>query len=194
MRQSAAVFTCSRTTRVAILALVLIADGLLSAGATQEAVGVRVEKSRSTTAAPPCPPGSTRTGACDPQPSQTTIRVEKEIVTEIAVRSSKSTQCAAAVALQYTQRNTIARVEGVLENPDCAASRGDYVVAVRVRDETGESKTLEFIEAWRRDDDQPVKFSADYEIGSNVDLTTVGVRRLHCSCVRAEGNEADAED
>jgi hypothetical protein len=48
-------------------------------------------------------------------------------------------------------------------------------------------KTLEFVESWRRDDDQPVKFSADYEIGENVDLVRARSRQLRCTCADTPG-------
>lgn len=54
----------------------------------------------------------------------------------------------ATIAIVYTQRVTIARVEGTIQNPDCAASSGSYVLAVNTRDESGELKTSEDGDCW----------------------------------------------
>ena len=55
-------------------------------------------------------------------------------------------------------------------------------LTVSVRDENRELKTLEFVEAWQRKDDQPVKFNVSYPIGDNVDLVSVRARQLRCTC------------
>ncbi|HZF30578.1 MAG TPA: hypothetical protein VE907_15790, partial [Gammaproteobacteria bacterium] len=78
--------------------------------------------------------------------------------------------------------NTLARLEGTIENRTCAASTGEYSVGLRVRDAGGEIKTLEFRETWRRADDQPLTIKSDYPIGENVDLVSVRTRSLHCEC------------
>jgi hypothetical protein len=85
--------------------------------------------------------------------------------------------------LEYSQWGTIARVQGTLNNETCAASAGQYEIAVRVKDENGEMRTLEFSETWQRNDDQPVTFTADYPIGENVELIRLNSRWLSCTCV-----------
>lgn len=91
-------------------------------------------------------------------------------------------QCEASMVLDYVQIGTSASVEGVIENEDCGASGGEYTIQARVRDETGETKTLDFPESWQRDDDQPVSFSAEYPIGTNVELVRIRSRGLRCEC------------
>ena len=90
--------------------------------------------------------------------------------------------CQATVRIEYLQFDTIAKVAGVIENEDCAASSGEYTIQARIRDKSGETKTLEFPESWQRDDDQPVKFSAEYPIGENVELLRVRSSGLRCEC------------
>jgi len=70
----------------------------------------------------------------------------------------------------------------VIDNKDCAASSGEYKLLVRVRDETGEVKTLDFVGSWQRNDDEPVKFGGDYAIGNNVDVVNVRVVQARCTC------------
>ncbi len=94
--------------------------------------------------------------------------------------------CGAGVALEYEQRDAIARVEGQLENESCAASSGKYVIAIRTRNDAGELQTVEFTEAWQRDDNEPVAFSKDYEIGNNVDLVRVSAIRVSCRCTEPQ--------
>jgi hypothetical protein len=48
---------------------------------------------------------------------------------------------------------------------------------------------LEFFESWQRQDDQPVKFSATYPIGENVDLLRVRPTQSRCTCADAPNNE-----
>ena len=97
----------------------------------------------------------------------------------------ESAQCTATMELSYFQRNTVARVTGKIENKICAASGGEYTLAVNVRDANGEIKTLEFAETWQRADDKTVELAKDYPIGENVDLTSVRSRRLRCTCTEA---------
>jgi hypothetical protein len=102
---------------------------------------------------------------------------------------AKATECQATLALSYVQRNTIANVEGTIENTMCAASSGDYELAVSVSDGSGgDPKVLEFIEKWQRSDDQSIKFSANYPIGENVELLRVRSRKVHCTCTAAAPN------
>jgi hypothetical protein len=86
------------------------------------------------------------------------------------------------LSVTYGQRNTVARVEAVIDTADCAACSGDVVLLVAIRDSQGEPKTLEFDETWQRTDNRPVKFTKDYPIGENVDLIRVHSGRLRCSC------------
>ena len=71
---------------------------------------------------------------------------------------------------------------GVLEIADCAAASGAFTVAVRTRDDSGQEKPLEFSETWQRTDGEDVTFTADYPIGENVELLSVRLRGLTCSC------------
>ena len=91
-------------------------------------------------------------------------------------------QCAATIELAYSQRNTLASVEGTLDHGVCGASAGEFRLDIRVRDESGELKTIEFVESWQRDDAEPVRFSGEYRIGDNVDLVNVRSRQLRCTC------------
>jgi hypothetical protein len=104
-------------------------------------------------------------------------------------------QCGASTTTRYQQRDTVARVSGTLEIHDCAAASGMFTVAVRVKDDSGVEKPLEFSQPWQRSDDQDVAFTADYPIGENVDLVSVSLRGLTCTCTGLLTNEdAPAED
>ena len=61
---------------------------------------------------------------------------------------------------------------------------------VRIRDEKGEINSLEFSDKWQRSDGPDVKFAADYPIGQNVDLVSVRVRDLKCTCGDPPANPA----
>ena len=123
------------------------------------------------------------------------IRHELEITTRVDGGTIQTRQCAAEVSLNYAQENTIASVEGVIENTTCGASSGSVVLSVRTANESGEQSTQEFTETWMREDDQPVSFSADYPIGENVDLVRVRALRMRCTCAAApQANTVEAGD
>jgi hypothetical protein len=115
----------------------------------------------------------------------TTISVSRELPIEIQT-TIKGHSCDPTMALRYEQRDTVARVEATIENPSCAACSGEYTIAVRVRDDSGESKTLEFEGQWQRADDRPVQFTKDYAVGTNVDVLNVRAKSVHCVCAAAE--------
>jgi hypothetical protein len=111
-----------------------------------------------------------------------TERTEQELKISIELPAVRSGQCGATTTTEYYQVNTIARVNSKLQIVDCTVASGTFTVALRVRDENGEEKPLEFSETWQRSDDQDVTFAADYPIGENVELRSVRVRGLRCTC------------
>lgn len=128
-----------------------------------------------------CPPSASRARErCEPE--ATVVTLEQELTFSIEVPALAIVQCAAAIEITYSQRDTVVRVVGTLDHEDCAASSGEYAVTVRIRDEGREVKTLEFTERWQRADDEPVRLSADYPIGANVDLVAVRVQQSRCTC------------
>ncbi len=114
----------------------------------------------------------------------TTISAAKDIPIELQAHIGSGPTCEPTMSITYEQRNDLARVEGTIENPACAACSGDYTMAVRIRDASGEIKTLEFPGTWKRADDLPVKFTTDYPIGPNVDVVNVRSKSLHCVCAQ----------
>lgn len=112
------------------------------------------------------------------------VLVEKDLTLELET-APQEPACEATITLQYSQRNTIARVDRTIETATCAAAAGDYTLAINVRDANGELKTLEFHETWQRSDGRPVESTSDYPIGENVDLASVRSRRLRCACAAA---------
>lgn len=127
-----------------------------------------------------CLPRATRVGeSCDPK--QVVVRIEQELDFSIKVPAAKDLQCSATIEIAYTQRDTAVGVEGTIANSVCGASNGDYKLLVSVRDANG-LRTLEFSESWQRQDGEPVKFSAAYPIGENVDLLRVRPAQSRCTC------------
>ena len=122
-------------------------------------------------------------GACD-EGSTTILRAEKELTLfRPEFTSQIGPQCEVEIDLEYFQRDTTARIYGMIESETCAASNGRYQIEIRVKDENGETRTLDFSESWQRDDDQPVVFTADYPIGENVEVINLRSRRILCMCV-----------
>jgi hypothetical protein len=130
----------------------------------------------------PCPGGGGRVSKC----SETVhVVTEREVTTTIKVAPITTKNCQATITTSSDQRNTVARVQGTVDIADCKACSGGYTIVVRIRDETGETKALEFEGSWQRTDDQPVKFTAEYPIGDNVDLLGVRPKGIRCVCADA---------
>ena len=124
----------------------------------------------------------------------TTVKTEQQLNVTLEVPAPEALQCAATTETQYSQRNTVARVTGTVSIANCSAgSTGTFTVVARVKDESGETKPIEFGETWQRDDAKDVTFTSDYPIGENVDLVNVRVRNLKCTCAEAAPEPAPAE-
>jgi hypothetical protein len=131
---------------------------------------------------------ATSRGRCDAG-SKTRVVTEQDVTVRIDIKQKPSATCAATINAVSEQRNTSARVTGVLENAQCAASGGEYTLAVTLRGADGERRTLEFPQTWARTDDKPVAFTYDLPIGPDVDLVSVRPRGLKCTCADSEKNE-----
>lgn len=126
--------------------------------------------------------GASRVRSNCEEPETTILRTTQELNLSIELPAIPSAQCAATTTTEYQQRNTSARVAGAIAISNCTAAAGAYKVAVRVRGESGQDQVLEFSETWQRSDDKDVSFGADYPIGENVELVSVRVRNLTCTC------------
>lgn len=154
---------------------------LLLAGLAPQVTAQNPLAPRGAERSPDCLPRASRaTVPCDPIP--VVVHTEKEVTFSLEIPSLKTVHCAAITEVEYTQRDTIVSVEGRVVNTDCAASKGEYRLTVRIRDENHELKTLEFLESWQRQDDQPVKFRGDYPIGENADVVSVRPSQVACTC------------
>jgi hypothetical protein len=91
--------------------------------------------------------------------------------------------CESTASIEYFQRGAEADIKATVENPDCAASSGSFVVEITIRaDGATESTKLRFAEQWQRDDDAPVVIERRYPIGDDVDLLRARIRKLACRC------------
>ena len=126
---------------------------------------------------------------CEGVAEPATVRTEQQITVSLDVPQPEVVQCEATTQTEYQQRNNVARVNGSVTIVNCpAGSAGTFDVVARVRDESGETKPIEFAEKWQRDDAGDSPFAGDYPIGENVELLGVRIRNLKCTC--AEGPEA----
>jgi hypothetical protein len=134
--------------------------------------------------------GASRTRRnCDVETETKTTRSEIALP-PIELAPLPSAQCEAAATTEYMQVKSTARVTSSLQLANCTAASGALTFSVRVRDESGEIKPLEFNETWQRSDDQDVKLKADYPIGENVELVSVRVRGLRCTCAEPTSEQA----
>jgi hypothetical protein len=156
---------------LALVGLAAAADEPKDAPKSGARVTVNKERVNCATERVPCEDGS-----------KTRVVVEQDVSVKLEIKQKPTAACAATADFEYHQRDTLAHVTGAIENTQCAASGGDYVLAVTIRDAKGEVSTLEFPQQWARSDAEPVKFTFDLPIGPNVDLTNVRTRRLRCTC------------
>ena len=98
----------------------------------------------------------------------------------------ESLDCKVEVAIQYEQRYSIARVAGSIANESCAASSGSLLIAISTKDENDELKTQEYPQTWKREGEEAVTFSNDYEIGNNANLIRVRALKSTCKCDSAK--------
>ena len=119
--------------------------------------------------------------ACDEGAPQVK-RTERELSLSFEVAAPDLRQCEIAIDNEYYQRDTIVRVNSMIKNSDCAASSGAFDIELQVRNMDGGTERLVFHELWQRDDDQPVKFTADYPIGENLELVRLRSRGPSCTC------------
>ena len=140
------------------------------------------------------PGGSRMRANCEPEATATTVRTEQQLKVSLdAPPQLSAPQCEATATTNYFQSNTVARTDGAINIKNCSTgSSGTYNIVVRIRDEKGEVNSLEFSDKWQRSDGPDVKFAADYPIGQNVDLVTVRVRDLHCTCADPPTDPAPA--
>jgi hypothetical protein len=108
------------------------------------------------------------------------------VVLEDVPPSLAGPQCEASTLTEYQQRNNVARVTGTVSISACpAGTTGSFTLVARVRDDAGEIKPLEFNETWQRANAEDHAFNTDYPIGDNVELMSVRVRGLKCTCAEA---------
>ena len=116
------------------------------------------------------------------EPAKTVVVLEMQSTFSLEAPAQESLQCAAAMEVVYTQRDTVAHVEGTVDHENCGASEGEHRLTVNVRAENREIQSFAFVQTWRREDDRPVTFEAHYPIPANVDLLSVRPRQLRCMC------------
>ena len=103
--------------------------------------------------------------------------------------------CQAQFELSWYQMGANVKVEAELNNADCAASSGTYIIQVRYRGDAPEIFSKEFPETWERADDQAVLIEKEYEIADDVDVLRVRPRKLRCECREpAPADEPPATD
>ena len=104
----------------------------------------------------------------------------------IASAGAAGPQCEATTLTEYQQRNNVARVTGTVSIASCpAGTTGSFTLVARVRDDNGETRPIEFNETWQRNDAEDHAFNTEYPIGDNVELMSVRVRNLKCTCAAA---------
>jgi hypothetical protein len=107
-------------------------------------------------------------------------------LTVVIEAPTQGPQCEASTLTEYQQRNNAARVTGTVSLSMCpAGTTGSFTLVARVRDDAGEIKPIEFNETWTRADAGDHTFNTDYPIGDNVELMSVRVRNLKCTCAAA---------
>jgi len=92
--------------------------------------------------------------------------------------------CEVELSTDYWQEDDRFKVEVVVENTQCGASNGKYVVNARTRNEAGEINSIKFDEVWSRRHDRPVNAVHTYSMNGDTELVRVRLTApLNGSCV-----------
>jgi hypothetical protein len=135
-----------------------------------------------------------RSNNCEPE-RERTIRKEAEVTVRVELGGSQRPQCEASALTEYFQQGTLARVTGTVSISACpAGTTGAFTLVARIKDESGELKPLEFKETWQHDEARPLKFGGDYPIGEKVELVSMRVRNLTCTCAETTAPETAAAE
>ena len=133
-------------------------------------------------------------GGCQ-EVAEAVERAEQQIDVTLELPQSNEIVCEATTRTEYSQRNTVARVTGTVSVTSCpAGSAGTFDLVARIKDESGETKPIEFPQSWQRSDKGDESFAGDYAIGENVELVNVRVRNLKCTCAVAPEVTATATE
>ena len=112
---------------------------------------------------------------------------ETEFTTVIETETEFATNaCMASIEVEYYQKDSSAHVETELNNDDCAASSGTYIIQVRYKDAAGEHQSKDFEESWERSDAEVIVADKDYFVAENIDILRVRSRKLNCTCATEE--------
>ncbi len=92
--------------------------------------------------------------------------------------------CEVNIATDYWQQDTLVKVEATIENSQCDASSGQYVVKVRTRNADDEATTATYPESWVREDANTIKAVHTYSMNGDTELIRVRIKfPLNDSCV-----------
>jgi hypothetical protein len=134
-----------------------------------------------------------RANNCEPERART-VRNEAEVTVRVEVGGSRKPQCQANALTEYFQQGTMARVNGTVNISACpAGTTGAFTLVARIKDDSGEVQPLEFKQTWEHDEPQALKFSGDYPLGDKVELVSMRVRNLTCTCVEPAVEAAAVE-
>ena len=76
------------------------------------------------------------------------------------------------------------KVETLIENAECGASSGAYIVNIRTRNEAGDANTQKHQETWSRADSQPVNATHTYSMNGDTELVKVRLKLpINDACV-----------
>jgi len=139
-----------------------------------------------------CLPGMMLAGAARSLADQERLEIDTSMEMRHTIRleaESPVRRCHARFSLDYLQKNTIAAVNGRIENDDCAASSGTWAISIRYRSENGEMHSIRAEEPWSRENSDVVEVQSEHFIGENADLIRVSARKVDCVCT----DDADSE-
>ena len=95
-------------------------------------------------------------------------------------------RCEVQVSSNYSQLAEFVEVETLVENYQCAASNGKYLVHVRTQSDGSEINLNKYEQIWSRKDDEPVRLKHRYSMMGDSDLVSVRIKmpsRDYCSCL-----------
>jgi hypothetical protein len=118
--------------------------------------------------------------------AEAAVHAEQQAKALREAQQAEALRCAATTVTEYSQQANVAHVTGSISILSCpAGSAGTFDVVALVKDLSGASKPLEFHEMWQRHDASDAPFAGEYAIGDNVELVSVRISNLKCTCAAA---------
>ena len=121
------------------------------------------------------------------------LKTSIETTAEVTLKApDQSHKCKVDMELEYQQRDDKAQVTTYSSVPGCAVAGGPYRLFLTYVDSQEQTHTVQHDEHWSLLNDGVA--TKEYELATDVQLTRVFLRRVHCECADGKTLSETTED